>query len=521
MALNIINNIQHATATVVEAGYDANAKVVAESGYKFTAKPTCKYKSNDYGYFVTYKLNLNADQTEATYKLIEPDFTASFTFEGTTAPTAPTDITVTNNIADTTETHTYDGETATITVTSANKPRYRFINPRVTYTDKAGTTHTVNMTVEVKQTNSIATAVITNVDDTKPVTIEGEFVYVVLTEKVLNNCTSANEIPEFYRQRATIDITLNANPNTVFNKAPTLQHDGDTTDIVTTQFTVSADKTTATINYTLPYDVQRVVITATAEPAAVVGQQYGSINVYRVTLDNLADFANVRFFKEQLGTDAPTYELIDMGVYVNRIKRIFCDVHTASTDVIRCGNYNTNISCLQPQTDVLTLNFGDVGIPSHNSDNTDFQSEIKLFMPFVGFVDIPNDYAGQKINLQCMINVVTGNGVAMLSYNGVVFDVMNFTPSTDVIYRTSTETTIIGGQEWNEQKFYGLEPYLWIKWYRSANREDRNTTRQTAKIGTFRGFTAFENVGVITTPSMLAQEQTAIYNALQNGVYIE
>lgn len=520
MALNIINNIQHATATVVEAGYDANAKVVAESGFKLTAAPTCRYKSNDYGYFVTDTLTLNADQTEATYKLREPDFTASFTFAGETAPTAATDINVTNNIADTTETHVYDGETATITVTSANSPRYRFINPRITYTDTAGATKTVNMTVEVKKTNSIATAVITDVDPTKAVTIDGEFVYVVLTEKVLNNCTSAHEIPEFYRQLATINITLNANPNTVFNNPPTLKHDGDTVDFVTTQFTVSADKTTATINYTLPYEVQNVVITATAEPVAVVGQQYGSINVYRVTLDNLADFANVRFFKEQLGADSPTYELIDMGEYVNRIKRIFCEVPTASTDVIRCGNYNTNIPCLQPKTDVLTLNFGNVGIPAHNSDNTDFQSEIKLFMPFVGFVDIPNDYAGQKINLQCMVNVVTGDGVAMLSYNGVVFDVVDFSPSTDVIYRTSTETTI-GGQEWNEQKFYGLEPYLWIKWYRSANRKGRNTTYQTAQIGTFRGFTVFENVGVITSPTMLAQEQTAIYNALRNGVYIE
>lgn len=68
-------------------------------------------------------------------------------------------------------------------------------------------------------------------------------------------------------------------------------------------------------------DYQSIGVVAQAYPVTVVGQQYGAINVYLVTLDELAEFSGKRFFKET-GSDpetgAPQYENIDLGTYVNK-----------------------------------------------------------------------------------------------------------------------------------------------------------------------------------------------------------
>ena len=127
----------------------------------------------------------------------------------------------------------------------------------------------------------------------------------------------------------------------------------------------------------------------------------------------------------------------------------------------------------------------------------------------------------QKIALQYVINVVTGNGVALLSCDGVVFQVEETEPSSEIIYLSpSTQVKTVGGDDWNEMLYYGLEPYIYCKWYESAS-NGRNTDRQTGIVGDFRGFNIFDDVTPIHTAEMLADEQEMIYTALSDGVYIE
>lgn len=295
----------------------------------------------------------------------------------------------------------------------------------------------------------------------------------------------------------------------------------------TKDFTISADGKTASC---IIGDVEfadltnGVTINGETIPISVVGTQYGAINVYLVTLDELAEFSAKRFFKltdTDPSTGAPQYENIDLGAYVNKIRRIYTNIGASSTDVIRCGNYNTGVECQQPAQDKITLDFGTAVVPAHNEDNTDYESEIQIFLPFAGFVTLNTDYAGKTIALQYVINVVTGNGVALLSCNGVVFQVEETEPSSEIIYLSpSTQVKTVGGDDWNEMLYYGLEPYIYCKWYESAS-NGRNNDRQTGILGDFRGFNVFDDVTPIHTAEMLAEEQEMIYTALSDGVYIE
>lgn len=520
----ITNNVPNTTATSDPVN-PTNDKCVltltADEGYRIE-NASVQFMTH-YGTPNNKDFEVAADGHTATCEIGDVEFadlTTGVTISGTSQSETTPELSVTNNIAGTTEQHSFDGVVATFEVTGKGQAN-RFINPSVNYTSTDGTKKTVSMEVEVMQYDSVARATVNDIDPAEPVTLTGTFERVVFIYSDITNCTFETTPPEYIQQGETLHVKLVANPNTEFDTAP--YFDILAANPTKQPLTVAEDKRTATGNVTVG-DWQRITIKGNATPVAVVGTQYGAINVYLVTLDELAEFSGKRFFKVT-GTDPETgmsvYENIDLGAYVNKIRRVYTNIGASSTDVIRCGNYNTGVSCHQPAQDKITLDFGTAVVPAHNEDNTDYESEIQIFLPFAGFVNLNTDYAGKTIALQYVINVVTGNGVALLSCNGVVFQVEETEPSSEIIYLSpSTQVKTVGGDDWNEMLYYGLEPYIYCKWYESAS-NGRNNDRQTGILGDFRGFNVFDDVTPIHTAEMLTEEQEMIYTALSDGVYIE
>lgn len=527
--LDVTNEIPNTTATGEKLGTrQARVTVNANEGFKITSAQVGY--TGDYGYPETADMTITEDGKTATWESDAIEVDDGVTLTGETASEGTPEITVVNNITNTLkEEHTYDGDVATITVESNHSPRCRFIDPKASYKSTDGQQKTVDMEVEVLSYYSIAKVTITDLDPTEPVTLTGKFVDVAHITVNLTNCYADPAIPDWLQFGETLNINIKANPNTEFHpddetEKPTLTWQDENGYYQYMDLTVSEDKQTATGTKVLDADLSNFAVNADAFPVAVVGEQYGAINVYLVTLDELAEFSGKRFFKET-GTDpstgAPIYENIDLGAYVNKIRRVYTNIGASSTDVIRCGNYNTGVSCHQPAQDKITLDFGTAVVPAHNEDNTDYESEIQIFLPFAGFVTLNADYAGKTIALQYVINVVTGNGVVLLSCNGVVFQVEETEPSSEIIYLSpSTQVKTVGGDDWNEMLYYGLEPYIYCKWYESAS-NGRNNDRQTGILGDFRGFNVFDDVTPIHTAEMLTEEQEMIYTALSDGVYIE
>lgn len=421
---------------------------------------------------------------------------------------------VVNNIEDTDLSTDYDGTTIEITVSMYFRRPKRIDQPKATYTQISGGLKTVDMQESHTETQATATVSISDFDISQPITLTGTGINILPLKVDLSNCISDTPLNDYVDYDSRINITLTANPNTEFSDASKvyLQLLSRLGQLTTIPFNISADKLSASVDYTLTDSSKynRVTIHAEAFPKQVVGQNYGTINVYIVTLDNLQDFAEKRFS-----------EGIDLGIYVASVQRIFTDVTPYSSDVLRCGDYNTGISVEQPANENITLDFGNVTIPAHNENTTDFDGEIQVFLPFKGFVNIPIDYVGKNINLQYVINIITGNGAAKLSYNGVVFQIEETQPCQPLIYKTSELTTIGDDSDnWNTYILYGLEPYIYCKWYESAS-NGRNNDRQTGILGDFRGFNVFDDVTPIHTAEMLAEEQELIYTALSDGVYIE
>lgn len=504
--------------------WDINIRT--NDGYVFVGDIKAVY-NNKSGYPKSVVLQQNGAKVWAFGELSDTTAKTKITITGNTQSGGTTELNITNNVPNTTATGEKLGKRAA-KVTLTAKEGFKITSAKVAFTDGYGYPASEDMTIS----EDGKTASWSNDDFStgNGVTLTGEtgkFPEGVSIEPNLSNCYADPPLPEFLQYGETLNVTLKANENTAFDteqSTPNFVYYNEKGYPTKQDLTVSGDKKTATGSIVLQDGWHDLSVNAQAYPVAVVGEQYGAINVYLVTLDELAEFSGKRFFKET-GTDPETgatiYENIDLGAYVNRIRCIYTNIGASSTDVIRCGNYNTGVSCHQPAQDKITLDFGTAVVPAHNEDNTDYESEIQIFLPFAGFVNLNNDYAGKTIALQYVINVITGNGVALLSCNGVVFQVEETEPSSEIIYLSpSTQVKTVGGDDWNEMLYYGLEPYIHCKWYESAS-NGRNNDRQTGILGDFRGFNVFDDVTPIHTAEMLTEEQEMIYAALSDGVYIE
>lgn len=332
----------------------------------------------------------------------------------------------------------------------------------------------------------------------------------------LTNCTS-NIVANKLTVGETVNFTLTANNGALFKDyVPNLSYFDNYGNKTTKEFVISTDKKKAVLDsFVIPnYDIT-IYGDAQTETTVI---NYGAINAYIVNVDILNAFSNKRYFKES-ASGAIAYD-VDLGEYVNRIKRIYLPITSTLTDVIRCGNYNTGINCTDLPKDIYEINFGDVDIPLINGDSNDFNTgDLSIFIPFVGVVSLDNSLIGKTVNLVMKINAITGNGVSILTCNGVIFDIQNVVASTDVLF-TGTNSNIykIGGDDWNEQILMGIEPYVILNYTDSIN-APINNTQENVTISDVTGFAQFENVD-LNTVNLLVDEYNEIVSQLETGVYL-
>ena len=418
------------------------------------------------------------------------------------------ELQITNNIQNTTASSVASETNYTVTVTGNAKGMFNG-TPTITY---GGNTY--NMTV----TNQTATAIVPIA--TESVIINGEYLLgnYIEVQYDLTNCEIVGDKPVKVKTGQSYTFNFRANPNAELTEIEANFRDYGNPEIV--NGTISADKQTGSVTFELTPNAVDLNIVANANvitPPTI--KNYGAINVYIVTLDNLDEFAKKRFFTQTSETETGTsYSEVNLGQYVNRIKRIFAAVPVGGDDVLKCGNYNTGIKVKYPDSDVIVLDFGNVELTGANGNNEDFNAQVQMFIPCRGVVTIDSKYIGKTINLTIKVNVITGDSVALLSCDGVTFQIESFSLSRDVLYRLGTDLNVVGGEQWNEQILYGLEPYVLITENLTVD-VPVNNTQENVTINAVTGFAQFTNVN-LNTANLLVDEYDEIISQLETGVYI-
>lgn len=501
--LNIINNVSGTNAVSVQNGENFDITLTGGTDGTFTVIPVVTYK-NEYNEASHGTMNVNGNV--ATFS-VPVKTNEEVTINGTFTP-EPKELTIINHVSGTTANYVQNGENFDITLTGNIDGSYPGV-PVVSYRNESGMETTGNMNVNGKIA-TFSVPVATN----ETVTITGTFTPETPQKDVpvtyaLTNCTVSPQ-PQTVKTGSTLNLTVIPLTNYKLYSCNLIWNDG------TKDVTISV--TGGVISFPVPDSCVSISVKAVASIITPVGRNYGAINVYCVTLDNLDAFSKQRFFEIKDDTQG-IYEEVNLGIYVNRIKRIFTNVPVSGTDSLRCGNYNTGITVQTPEKDVILLDFGDVTLTGLNGDSEDYNAQISVFIPCRGFVAVDSKYIGKTVNLSFKVNVITGDAVAFLSCDGVVFQLESFSLSRDVIYKTgTTELNIVGGTQWDEQILYGLEPYVIITQNTTINKPVNNT-QESVTIGDVTGYAQFENVD-LNTVNLLVDEYNTIISELENGVYL-
>lgn len=501
--LTIKNNVSGTNAVSVQNDANFDITLTGDVDGTFTVIPTVIYK-NKYNESTQGTMTVNGNV--ATFS-VPVENNNEVTINGTFTPKLQ-ELTITNHVSGTVATYVQNGENFDITLTGNTDGSYSVV-PVVSYKNESGTATTGEMYVNGK-TATFSVPVATN----DAVTITGTFTPETPQKDVpvtynLTNCTISPQ-PQTVKTGDTFNANVTPHSNYKLDNCNLIWNDG-------TQDT-NISVTGGVISFNVPDNCVSITVKATASINTPVGVNYGAINVYRVTLENLDAFSKQRFFEIKDDTQG-IYEEVNLGIYVNRIKRIFTNVPISGTDILKCGNYNTGIAVQTPEKDVLTLDFGNVTLTGLNDNAEDYNAQISVFIPCRGFVSIDSKYIGKTVNLSIKVNVITGDAVAFLSCDGVTFQLETFSLCRDVIYKTGTnELNLIGGEQWDEQILFGLEPYVLITQNQTLT-PPVNNTQENVTIGDVTGYAQFENVD-LNTVNLLVDEYNKIISELETGVYL-
>ena len=487
--------------------------VTCKTGYQFVGTPTVSITGDPFSDPVA--LTVSSDRLTATGEIEVYSASDGLTLDGETE-TIPvvSDVTVTNNITGTTESHTYADGTVTIHLTCADTNK-RYVGCKASYGD-------VSVDFPVTDSNDI-TVTLENVPTGIEITLTGECRYVAsVNTDYLTGCAITGVKP-WYVENETVSATLTANDGTYFKTVPQMQYNsGNTIDNENYDFTVSEDRKTATISQKLAFSKESVELAtisfvgSTVPEKAVTG--YGSINVYSVNDSILNQFSKARF-QSATGEVSLAYDS-DLGDYVNKLHKVFCDVGEVTETTIKCGNYDTLIKADSINNPVVTVDFGNVTLPVNNSDSSDFNATVKVFVPFKGFVAVDADFIGKTLNLKYDVDLVTGDGCYKISVGDVIISQDVVKVSSDVIYRTSKNMNLstIGSDNYSTAYLKGLKPFVVMKYYEPL--QDRYNNDNSVKVlSDVTGFAKFKD---ITLPNIdcLNSEYNEIISMLNKGVIL-
>lgn len=525
------NNISGATYTTEQDPFTevTTVTITCNDGLVFDGVPTVKYV-NTTGQQTTVSTTVNETNTVATAEISDLKYIVSLDGNTKTKPVAPTEPTVTNNVPDSTESHTVDGHSVTVNL-SSNKV---MLNVSCAYVATDGSSKNVPVTVnvvvdEVADQNNVssnASVTLPDVDFNSPVVITGESKKAMRIDYYLSGCTPVSR-PTYCFVGEPLTITLNADSGNVFDEPDKCKLIGYSTfaPMFIVPMTISEDKLSATGTITptvgtADRDDWYIEVHGKANPQSEPTKKYGFINAYVLNEQNLEDFATARFvpYTGETGSVKEDPISYDLGDYVNRVKRFFFQVDKGSSSKLMCGNFMVDTTVFNLASDSKVIQFGSVEIPNVTQSTADYDTELNLFVPFIGLESLPVDLIGCTVALEMRVNLLGGGGVYVMTCDDRIVWTKEVEPCTDVLFRTQKqEVRVLGGSKFDSTYLMGLTPYIVLQKKTITSTGVETASSRLTKVKDVSGFTKMVNVKFADTTNMLTDDVNTIINILRNG----
>lgn len=468
----------------------------------------------------------------ATFTLATASYGGFATLSGNTKEVIPepTEPTVTNNVPDSTESHTVDGHSVTVNLTSKKV----MLNVSCAYVATDGSSKNVPVTVNVvidevadnDNVTSNASVVLPDVDFNSPVVISGSSKKAMRIDYYLSGCTP-DARPTYCFVGEPLTVNLTADSGNVFDEPDKCKLIGYSSfaPVYTAPMTISEDKLSATGTITptvgtADRDDWYIEVHGKANPQSEPTKKYGFINAYVLNEQNLEDFATARFvpYTGETGSVKEDPISYDLGDYVNRVKRFFFQVAKGSTTKLMCGNFMVDTTVYNLDSDTQVLSFGSVEIPNVTQSTADYDTELNLFVPFIGLESLPVDLIGHTVSLELRVNLLGGGGVYVMTCDDRIVWTKEVEPCTDVLFRTQKqEVRVLGGSKFDSTYLMGLTPYIVLQKKTITSTGVETASSRLTKVKDVSGFTKMVNVKFADTTNMLTDDVNTIINILRNG----
>lgn len=527
--VKVTNNVLHTTYKTEVQGNNTVITLTCENGFAFDGVPTVTYGADPEDPFADPTTeNMTVSGNVATFTLATDSYGGFATLDGKTKEVEPTDVTVINKVPDTLISHTVDGSSVTVALSSKKV----MLNVSCAYVGKDGSNKNVSVTVNVvvkplvDEDNVISNAsvVLADVDFKHDVVVTGETKKALRIDYYLSGCTPVNK-PEYCFVGEPITFTLNADEGNKFYDAKKCKITGynSLTGGRVVYMTVSEDMLTATGTITPQIAIEHdwyIVVEGEATPTSTPTKKYGFINAYVLNEQNLEDFATARFVP-YTGDSASTKEdpiSYDLGDYVNRVKRFFFPVEKGSTSKLMCGNFQVDTNVFNLANDTKVISFGSVDIPNVTESTADYDTDLNMFVPFIGLETLPVDLIGHTVALELRVNLLGGGGVYVLTCEDRIVYTKEVEPYTDVLFRTQKqEVRVLGGSKFDSTYLMGLTPYIVLQKKTITSTGVETASSRLTKVKDVVGFTKLVNVKFADTSNMLMDDVNTIINILRNG----
>lgn len=525
------NNITHTSYQTETDPFEDSTTVTitCEEGFVFDGAPTVTYiNTSDTQAVLTTTLNGTA--TVATITIEDLKYLVSLDGKTKTKPVGPVGPTVNNNITDATETHTVNGNNVTVNLSSKKV----MLNVSCAYVGRDGSNKNVPVTVnvvvnpnvDVDSVTSNGSVVLPDVDFNHPIVITGSTKQAIPVQYALSGCTPVTK-PEYCFIGEVLTMTLKADAGNEFLDASkcTITGYSNITDKRVVNMTITEDKLTATGSITPTVgtpdaDDVYILVAGIASPTSTPTKKYGFINAYVLNEKNLEDFATARFVAYTGGSTSTKEDPIsyDLGDYVNRVKRFFFPVKRGSTSKLMCGNFQVDTDVYNLADDTKVISFGSVTIPNVTESTADYDTDLNMFVPFIGLVSLPVDIIGCTVTLEMRVNLLGGGGVYLLTCDDRIVWTDEVQPNTDVLFRTQKQDVrLLGGSKFDSTYLLGLTPYIILQKKTITSTGVETSASRLTTVKDVSGFTKMVNVKFADTSNMLMDDVNGIISILRNG----
>lgn len=173
---------------------------------------------------------------------------------------------------------------------------------------------------------------------------------------------------------------------------------------------------------------------AVPDAPSVSSHDTGFMHVYKVSTGALATLgqylfpsaANITDIESALRAIAGIFAYRDSVQYIVDLHAIPVSPATSGSDNIKLGALVTEISQPVCPTDYVDFDCGSISLPLNEQSYLDFLCRAKLFLPFVGFVDInPEYWNGGTLSVKYRFNVIDGSFMAYVSSTSAVSKLAN------------------------------------------------------------------------------------------------